>query len=225
MGITLIALIITIILLLILAGVTIHFTLGENGILKNASIARNKYKNAEENEINLLNEINRAVTNRGGISEETIRKIVQEEIKNNYTPPTGLKTDIYISENMTRTDAYQDVTSMAGFDSVVKDSANKIDEYIEFSNAEGYKIKKSGWYFIRMSIQVNGTSSATGTINFYYNENQVQWLVQCANGGIRHQNDSFPIYLNSGDSVYFVAGTSNKVSTQRIITATIFPMF
>ena len=56
-GITLIALIITIILLLILAGVTIHFTLGENGILKNAGIAGNKYKQAGENEANLLDEI------------------------------------------------------------------------------------------------------------------------------------------------------------------------
>ena len=55
-GITLIALIITIILLLILAGVTIHFTIGENGILKNAEIAGNKYKEAGENETNLLDQ-------------------------------------------------------------------------------------------------------------------------------------------------------------------------
>ncbi len=54
MGITLIALIITIILLLILAGITLHFTLGENGILRNAEIAGNKYKQAEENETNTL---------------------------------------------------------------------------------------------------------------------------------------------------------------------------
>ncbi len=45
-GITLIALIITIILLLILAGVTIHFTLGENGILRNAEVAGKKYSEA-----------------------------------------------------------------------------------------------------------------------------------------------------------------------------------
>ena len=56
-GITLIALIITIILLLILAGVTIHFTLGENGILRNAGIAANKYKQAGENEKNMLDQI------------------------------------------------------------------------------------------------------------------------------------------------------------------------
>ena len=55
-GITLVALIITIILLLILAGITLHFTLGENGILKNAEIAGNKYKEASENETNLLDQ-------------------------------------------------------------------------------------------------------------------------------------------------------------------------
>ncbi len=57
MGITLIALIITIILLLILAGVTIHFILGENGILRNAEVAGNKYKQASENETNMLDQI------------------------------------------------------------------------------------------------------------------------------------------------------------------------
>ncbi len=56
-GITLIALIITIILLLILTGVTIHFTLGKNGILRNAEIAGNRYKQASENETNMLDQI------------------------------------------------------------------------------------------------------------------------------------------------------------------------
>ena len=42
-GITLIALIITIIILLILAGVTIQFTLGENGILRHAQNSGEKY--------------------------------------------------------------------------------------------------------------------------------------------------------------------------------------
>ncbi len=52
-----------------MAGVTIHFTLGENGILKNAELAGNKYKQAEENETKTLNEVNRYVTNRGNIGE------------------------------------------------------------------------------------------------------------------------------------------------------------
>ncbi len=49
-GITLIALIITIIILLILAGVTINLTLGENGLFKTAKIAGEKYEEAEARE-------------------------------------------------------------------------------------------------------------------------------------------------------------------------------
>ena len=46
-GITLIALVITIIVLLILAGVTINLTLGENGILTTAQQAAKNYTDAQ----------------------------------------------------------------------------------------------------------------------------------------------------------------------------------
>lgn len=53
-GITLVALVITIIVLLILVGVTIFFTIGENGIINLAKVAKNEYQNAENNEIDSL---------------------------------------------------------------------------------------------------------------------------------------------------------------------------
>ena len=49
-GITLIALVITIVILIILAGVAINLTLGENGILKKAENAREEYKMAQAKE-------------------------------------------------------------------------------------------------------------------------------------------------------------------------------
>jgi len=55
-GITLIALIITVIVLLILAGVTINLTLGENGIFRTAEQAARNYKDAENKELGLLEE-------------------------------------------------------------------------------------------------------------------------------------------------------------------------
>ena len=57
-GITLIALIITIVVLIILAGVTITIALKDNGIFNKANQAANAYKNASENEANWLNETN-----------------------------------------------------------------------------------------------------------------------------------------------------------------------
>ena len=62
-GITLIALIITIIIMLILAGVVLTLTLGDHGIFKTAQEAVKNYVNAEENELSMLNAFDNLVNN------------------------------------------------------------------------------------------------------------------------------------------------------------------
>ena len=62
-GITLVALIITIIVLLILAGVSITFALQGN-ILNNAQTAVNEYDNASTNEAQIINFINQTIDNK-----------------------------------------------------------------------------------------------------------------------------------------------------------------
>lgn len=56
-GITLIALVITVVILIILAGVAINLTIGENGIFSKAKYARDKYLNEEGLEQQQLNEL------------------------------------------------------------------------------------------------------------------------------------------------------------------------
>ena len=56
-GITLIALIITILVLLILAVTTLNFVLGNNGIISKAQIAKDKTHIAEENEKQQISEL------------------------------------------------------------------------------------------------------------------------------------------------------------------------
>ena len=53
-GVTLVALVITIIVLLILAGVSLNLTLGENGLLKKAELAKAEHENAKNREKNEL---------------------------------------------------------------------------------------------------------------------------------------------------------------------------
>ena len=69
-GITLIALIITIIVLLILAGVSISLVLSNNGVISKSKDARDQYSQAQENEANHFNEtaewIEQEVTDNGG---------------------------------------------------------------------------------------------------------------------------------------------------------------
>ena len=56
-GITLVALIVTIIILLILAGVTFSFILNENGVINKSQVAVNEYEKEAEKESKLLSDI------------------------------------------------------------------------------------------------------------------------------------------------------------------------
>lgn len=69
-GITLIALIITIIIMLILAGVVISLTIGDNGIFKTAKNAARNYADAAENENNQINEFENYIINEVNETEE-----------------------------------------------------------------------------------------------------------------------------------------------------------
>ena len=64
-AITLVALIITIIILLILAGVSLSMVLGENGLINKAQSSVNKYQDSSENEQNLLNQIEEYFDSKG----------------------------------------------------------------------------------------------------------------------------------------------------------------
>lgn len=68
-GITLVALVITIIILLILAGITINLTVGQQGILRRAQEAGKNYQesaNKEKSELdNLLNEVDDIIKDMG----------------------------------------------------------------------------------------------------------------------------------------------------------------
>ena len=75
-GITLIALIITIIIMLILAGITLNLTLGEHGIFKTAQNAGKEYKKAEIKE-----EIELAILDIQGEEIQNGNELTQERLK------------------------------------------------------------------------------------------------------------------------------------------------
>lgn len=54
-GITLISLVITIIVLIILAGVTLSLTLGENGLLRRTEESKTAHMTGEKNDIEFMN--------------------------------------------------------------------------------------------------------------------------------------------------------------------------
>ena len=105
-GITLIALVITIVVLLILAGVSIAMLTGENGILTQAQKAKNETENAAQNEAARLDEYNNVLNkhSNGSYSEgntiggldtvtgaETSNTTVQDSLENKVVVPAGFK--------------------------------------------------------------------------------------------------------------------------------------
>jgi len=77
-GITLVALVVTIVVLLILAGITIMYTMGDNSIFKKAQEAKNKTEEAIKNEQTYL---------------ENLANKLEEEYGTNQTIPTGPKDE------------------------------------------------------------------------------------------------------------------------------------
>ena len=107
-GITLIALVITIIVLLILAGVSIAMLTGQNGILTQAQRAKTETENAAANEAAILDEYNKYLNNitNGGTTggggttgstlgtvtgNETSNTTVQDSLENKVVVPAGFK--------------------------------------------------------------------------------------------------------------------------------------
>ena len=62
-GITLIALVVTIVVLLILAGVSINAIFGNSGIIEKAKDAQNRMNNAQESDLNALNDLDKWINN------------------------------------------------------------------------------------------------------------------------------------------------------------------
>ena len=97
-GITLIALVVTIVVLLILAGVSIHALFGNNGIIEKAKEAQSKMDEAKQNDLNALNELNNWLENNvSGTSSES--NVLRKQITNTTTNTLTNDTD-YINADL-----------------------------------------------------------------------------------------------------------------------------
>ncbi len=127
-GITLIALVITIIVLLILAGVSIAMLTGDNGILNQAQKAKNETENAQAEEENIL-----------GDYEDYINNITGDVPQVNDSNPgtlegTGTEEDPYTINSI------EDLVSFA--DSVTNGNTYE-GEYVKLNQSLDFKSDKS----------------------------------------------------------------------------------
>ncbi len=110
-GITLIALVVTIVVLLILAGVTINLLFSDTGLFGKAQEAENAWRNGEQSDINAIQELSNQVN-------DILNGIYDEELDDT---PTLAKGELVTGSNATYTDETGTAIIPVGF-CVVKDS-------------------------------------------------------------------------------------------------------
>ena len=88
-GITLVALVVTIVVLLILAGVSINLVVGQNGIIKKAQNAKKDYEQAKLNEQEDLGEMDSWMNDQLGILEQVDKGVLVEGKNKKYTDTNG----------------------------------------------------------------------------------------------------------------------------------------
>ena len=131
-GITLVALVVTIIILLILAGVTINMVLGQNGLIEKSKTAKGKYENAALDEKAQLKNATDLMDSLYGdystvkVGDEVI-KITAENAKNYY----GYKVTNYNKEKDP-----DGVYRIFYYDAEVKDGKGKYGEANTLLDAE-----------------------------------------------------------------------------------------
>ena len=141
-GITLIALVITIIVLLILAGVTIATLLGENGILTKATEAKEETENAqqdEEEKIADMEDIIDKATGKIKLTETVSVGDYVEYIPNNVESVVVSKSESGVEDQEIKQENLNWKVLSINDDNVVLISENKTGESISFYGKEGYE--------------------------------------------------------------------------------------
>ena len=113
-GITLIALVVTIVVLLILAGVSINALFGDSGIINKAKDAQNRMNNAQESDLNALNDLDKWINNQ--VNGTTGGGTTGGDANPSTTPKISTLVGTVVDKNTKAEDAYGNkITIPKGF--------------------------------------------------------------------------------------------------------------
>ena len=168
-GITLIALVITIIVLLILAGVTIATLTGDNGILTKAQEAKTETEEGEEKEKVKLSAVGALAKDNGGEIKE---QYLDEELANNFGEK-GTDYNLEGSGPFTVTIIESGRSYLINEDGTIEEAIKRegieVGDYVNYvpdTNAEGYTTEK-------LSESITGSPDNTSVIK----QDSLKWRI------------------------------------------------
>ena len=216
-GITLIALVVTIVVLLILSGVTINSVLGDQGIFKTAKEAATRFNEAQQKEeqelANLMNALNDSLNDSGMIEEpwegpSTIQEAIQQnvffeetkEVKDDYgnslTIPKGCKVTsdaTKVPEGIVIEDEEQNQFVWIPVGIVKEDSTGSITSNIQlgryiFDTSTGQASSIQYAYTQENPNNYLNTDGTVGLIENHFTELSINRQITAAIGKIANQN-------------------------------------
>ena len=145
-GITLVALVVTIVVLLILAGVSINLVLGQNGLISNAKDARDKTLEAEETEGANLNTASDYIKQTAGVSASGITAEDYGKVVTNYNAD-GKTWEIFYADE---SNVYLITREKCG-NQTLDDKIEGYNGTSDFDGSEEFKTKfpavQAGWLY------------------------------------------------------------------------------
>ena len=231
-GITLIALVVTIVVLLILAGVSLNAIFSENGIIKRAQDAQNKMDQAMQNDLEGLNSLSNWLYEKTGESRPVTNPYADQQWTMAYVCNDGTWSDTPLTSanGDTIPESTQIVAKFyATGEKITPPQANDYDERpINFSEGEAYKVVIEGTGEMGSFI----TSAENGDKITYKGtgwQKQTAAYLEWADNGAEGDVVSFTIpYIkevticdgitNIGDYAFFFETSLNKAILPNTIT-------
>lgn len=191
-GITLVALVITIIILLILAGITITQLTG-SGLFEKTELAKEKIENVQIKEDEILTDYEDKIDEISG----TRNSQGQDNVKL-CNPKQLINLDLEESGKTARNTGTYYASS-----SFKKNTTNDFSKYLEENENGGWTVLKSGYYLISNTVRshYNGSNYSES-----YNYIMLDDMSITINGAINRENAQYAKNFNT-TTIYIVSGT------------------
>lgn len=222
-GISLVALVVTIIVLIIIAGISISLVLGPKGILEKAKQSEKNYIEASKQEEKDLDELYSSILVATGdnskitISVEDLKTIIQKEVEettNKIQEEMNEKINQIQSKGIT---GFQKLlhstnescdTGTISLSSFSKSFSGRFSDCFDYQSSNGNLVcKEAGWYILQSQVYSVSTNYPWRSTRAYISINEIVML-ECLgtpsnNSHYCSDTQATTVYLNEGDVLGF----------------------
>ena len=218
-GITLLSLIVTILVLLILAGVT-DAILINNSIIDKAKLAKVKIENAEAEEEIVLNDYENKMAQVSGENKDTP----------NVVPSNACSPKLLTSMILPNSGNSERVvgTYYANTTNFTKNNSEKFEDYLSYDEAKGWVVKKSGYYMINSELYCYYSGEYMDSDTYIViDETEISINTSGVRTTLSYEKSSnnTTVYLEKGTVINFYNRISNGSSLFHYVSLKVFALF